>query len=150
VPTFKFKLWAFAMGAAIGGFSGTLYSSFAGSITPDTFTLTLSILFLAAVVLGGAGNIPGVILGAILVAYLPERFRVLGASRVFWYGVAFVVMMIFRPQGIFPSRRRAAELADPEVGEGLAAVTAADIERVEEGLGEVSLPAGELEGHQDV
>ena len=88
-------------------------------------------------------------LGAILIAYLPERFRGLGSSRVFWYGVALVVMMIFRPQGIFPSRRRAAELADPEVGEGLAAVTEADIERVEEGLGDVSLPAGELEGHSD-
>ena len=58
-------------------------------------------------------------------------------------------MMIFRPQGIFPSRRRAAELADPEAGETLAAVTEADIERVEDGLDEVSLPAHELEGHHD-
>ncbi len=149
VPTFKFKLWAFAMGAAIGGLAGVLYASRVGAIVPENFTLQFSILFLAAVVLGGAGNIPGVVLGAILVAYLPERFRFLNQTRVFWYGVALVVMMIFRPQGIFPSRRRAAELADPEAGEVLAAVTEADIERIEEGLEEVSLPEHELEGRHD-
>ncbi len=149
VPTFKFKLWAFAMGAAIGGLSGALFASYQTVITPNNFTLQFSILFLAAVVLGGAGNIPGVILGAFLVAYLPERFRALGSTRVFWYGVALVAMMVFRPQGIWPSRRRAAELADPEAGKTLAAVTEADIERVEETLEEVSLPAHELEGHHD-
>ena len=79
VPTFKFKLWAFAMGAAIGGLSGALFASRIGLRSrPTTSPCNLSILFLAAVVLGGAGNIPGVILGAILVAYLPERFRGLG------------------------------------------------------------------------
>ena len=118
VPTFKFKLWAFAMGAGVGGLAGALFASYQTSITPDNFDLQLSILFLAAVVLGGAGNVPGVVIGAVLVAYLPERFRFLDESRVFWYGVAFVVMMIFRPQGIFPSRRRAAELADPGAGAG--------------------------------
>ena len=58
-------------------------------------------------------------------------------------------MMIFRPQGIFPSRRRAAELADPEAGEVLAAVTEADIERVEAELEDVSLPKHELEDYTD-
>ena len=149
VPTFKFKIWAFTMGAGIGGLAGALFASYQTSITPDSFTLQLSILFLAAVVLGGAGNMPGVILGAALVAYLPERFRFLDQSRVFWYGVALVLMMIFRPQGIWPSRRRAAELADPEAGAGLAAVTEADIERVEENLEEVSLPAHELQDYTD-
>jgi branched-chain amino acid transport system permease protein len=144
VPTFKFKLWAFAMGAGIGGLAGALFASYQTSITPDSFNLTLSILFLAAVVLGGAGNIPGVVIGAVLVAYLPERFRFLDESRVFWYGVAFVVMMIFRPQGIFPSRRRAAELADPGAGEVLAAVTEADAELADEALGDVDLVPGEL------
>jgi branched-chain amino acid transport system permease protein len=149
VPTFKFKLWAFAMGAAIGGLSGALFASYQTVITPNNFTLQFSILFLAAVVLGGAGNIPGVILGAFLVAYLPERFRGLGSTRVFWYGVALVLMMIFRPQGIFPSRRRAAELADPETGATLAAVTEADMEIVEESLEDVSLPAHELQDYTD-
>ena len=148
VPTFKFKLWAFAMGAGVGGLAGALFASYQTSITPDSFTLQLSILFLAAVVLGGAGNVPGVVIGAVLVAYLPERFRFLDDSRVFWYGVAFVVMMIFRPQGIFPSRRRAAELADPGAGAGLAAVTEADAERADEALGDVDLPHhGELQDY---
>jgi len=112
VPTFKFKLWAFTMGAALGGFSGTLYASFAGSITPDPFNLTLSILFLAAVVLGGSGNLAGAIVGAILIGYLPERFRSFSEYRVLVFGAALVVMMIFRPQGIVPNRRRASELQD--------------------------------------
>jgi branched-chain amino acid transport system permease protein len=112
VPTFKFKLWAFAMGAAIGGFSGTLYASFAGSITPDPFNLTLSILFLAAVVLGGSGNLAGAIVGAVVIGYLPERFRGFSQYRVLIFGAALVVMMIFRPQGLVPNRRRAAELED--------------------------------------
>ncbi len=75
VPTFKYKLWAFAIGAAVGGLSGTLYAGYVPAVTPDTFQLILSILFLAAVVLGGAGNLPGVILGGVIVAYLPERLR---------------------------------------------------------------------------
>jgi branched-chain amino acid transport system permease protein len=112
VPTFKFKLWAFAMGAAIGGFSGTFYASFAGSITPDTFTLILSILFLTAVVLGGSGNLAGAIVGAVVIGYLPERFRGFSEYRVLVFGAALVVMMIFRPQGLVPNRRRAAELED--------------------------------------
>jgi branched-chain amino acid transport system permease protein len=112
VPTFKFKLWAFAMGAAIGGFSGTFYAGFAGSITPDTFTLILSILFLCCVVLGGSGNLVGAIVGAIVIGYLPERFRGFSEYRVLVFGAALVVMMVFRPEGIVPNRRRSAELED--------------------------------------
>ena len=112
VPTFKFKLWAFAIGAGIGGMSGTLFASKVISITPNNFTLILSFLFLAAVVLGGTGNLIGVIVGAIVVAYLPERFREFSDLRVLVFGAALVVMMIFRPQGLLPSRRRAAELTE--------------------------------------
>jgi branched-chain amino acid transport system permease protein len=116
VPTFRFKIWAFAMGAGIGGAGGAIYASKVISITPANFTLILSILILSAVVLGGAGNMFGVIVGAIVVAYLPERFRGFQSSRVLVFGAALVAMMIFRPQGLIPSRRRAAELATP--GEG--------------------------------
>jgi branched-chain amino acid transport system permease protein len=112
VPTFHFKLWAFAMGAAIGGFSGTFYAGFASSITPDTFTLILSILFLCCVVLGGSGNLAGAIVGAVVIGYLPERFRGFSQYRVLVFGAALVVMMIFRPEGFVPNRRRAAELED--------------------------------------
>jgi branched-chain amino acid transport system permease protein len=107
VPTFKFKLWAFAIGAGIGGLAGTLYASNVRFINPDNFQLRLSILFLAAVVLGGPGNMPGVIIGAIAVSYLPERLRFLNTSRFFWFGVVLMIMMIFRPQGLLPRKLRA-------------------------------------------
>jgi branched-chain amino acid transport system permease protein len=105
VPTFKFKLWAFAIGAAVGGLAGALYATKTAFIQPDSFVLQKSILFLAAVVLGGPGNMPGVIVGAVAVSYLPERFRFLNTSRYFWFGLALVVMMIFRPQGLWPRRQ---------------------------------------------
>ena len=106
VPTFKFKLWAFAIGAGIGGLSGTLYASNVRFINPDNFQLKLSILFLAAVVLGGPGNMVGVMFGAVAVSYLPERLRFLNTSRYFWFGVMLMVMMVFRPQGLLPRKLR--------------------------------------------
>lgn len=108
VHTFKFKLWAFAIGAAIGGIAGVLYAGKVGFINPDNFQLQLSILFLAAVVLGGTGNMYGAITGAILVAWLPERFRGFSTRRYFVFGVVLVLMMVFRPQGIIPRKGAAA------------------------------------------
>jgi branched-chain amino acid transport system permease protein len=105
VPTFRFKLLAFMLGAAIGGLSGALFATKAGFINPDSFQLLYSILFLAAVVVGGAGNRWGVILGAIVVAYFPERFRDFADFRVLVFGLALMLLAIFRPQGILPPRR---------------------------------------------
>lgn len=110
VPTYKFKVWAFAIGAGIAGMGGTVFASKVGFISPENYPFELSILFLAAVVLGGSGNLPGVILGAVVVGYLPERFRGFADKRVLIFGVALMAMMIFRPQGLLPARRRAAEL----------------------------------------
>ncbi len=125
VPTFKFKLWAFAIGAGVGGLAGTLYASNVRFINPDNFQLKLSILFLAAVVLGGPGNMAGVVLGAIAVSYIPERLRFLNTTRYFYFGVALMIMMIFRPQGLLPRKlraRRRSPDADPppfiDVSEG--------------------------------
>jgi branched-chain amino acid transport system permease protein len=120
VPTFRFKLWAFAIGAAVGGLSGSLFAGRQGFINPDSFALQLSILFVAAVVLGGAGNLLGVVTGAVVIAYLPERFRGFADYRIFVFGLALIIVMIFRPQGIIPNRRRATELAvrTEEVAEG--------------------------------
>ncbi len=112
VPTFRFKLWAFAMGAAVGGLSGAVFAGKQGFINPESFPVVTSMLFLAAVILGGAGNRVGVLLGATLVVYLPERFRNLEDYRILMFGIALIVMSIFRPQGLIPSRRRATELAD--------------------------------------
>ncbi|MEW1953722.1 branched-chain amino acid ABC transporter permease [Terrabacter sp. NPDC080008] len=105
VPTFRFKLLAFALGAAIGGLSGALFATKAGFISPDNFILLLSILFLAAVVVGGAGNRWGVIVGAIVVGYFPERFRDFADFRVLVFGLALMLLAIFRPQGLLPPRR---------------------------------------------
>jgi len=132
VHTFKMKLWSFAMGASTGGLAGWIYATKVGFINPETFPFNLSILILAAVVLGGLGSTPGVIAGAFAVGFLPEYLRdaggdgtlnflntVTGADagditeyRVFLFGLALVLMMLFRPQGLLPSRQRAAELAE--------------------------------------
>jgi branched-chain amino acid transport system permease protein len=112
VPTFRFKLWAFAVGAAVGGLSGTLFASKQAFINPQSFPILTSVLFLAAVVVGGAGNTIGVVVGAVLIAYLPERFRFLAEYRVLAFGLALIVMSVFRPQGLIPSGRRATELKD--------------------------------------
>jgi branched-chain amino acid transport system permease protein len=105
VPTFKFKLLAFAMGAFIGGLSGALFAGKQGFISPDSFPLILSILFVAAVVVGGAGNRWGAIVGGIVVAYFPERFREFQDWRVLVFGLALMMLAIFRPQGLLPPRR---------------------------------------------
>jgi branched-chain amino acid transport system permease protein len=106
VDTFKFKLWAFAIGAAIGGLAGSLYAGKVQFINPSNFPLQLSILFLAAVVLGGAGNMWGSVVGGALVAWMPERFRGFADKRVFVFGVALVLVMVFRPQGLIPRKIR--------------------------------------------
>jgi branched-chain amino acid transport system permease protein len=112
VSAFKFKLWAFAIGAALGGLSGALFATKNTFINAESFLLQTSILYVAAVVVGGAGNLAGVTLGAIIISYVPERFRGFADYRFVIFGAALIVVMIFRPQGIIPSRRRAVELAD--------------------------------------
>jgi branched-chain amino acid transport system permease protein len=118
VPTFRYKLAAFAIGAAIGGAVGVVWAAKAISIIPANFPFFLSATILAAVVLGGSGNIPGVMLGAFLIGWLPERFRVFQDYRVLLFGAALVLMMALRPEGIWPSRRRQAELAEGTGGMG--------------------------------
>ncbi|MEH0842342.1 branched-chain amino acid ABC transporter permease [Micromonospora sp. CPCC 205711] len=112
VYPFKFKLWAFAIGAALGGLSGALFASRNAFIDPTQFDANRSILFVAMVVVGGSGNMIGVSLGAVLLAYLPERFREVADYRWLAFGLAMVLVMILRPQGLIPSRRRARELKD--------------------------------------
>jgi branched-chain amino acid transport system permease protein len=118
VPTLKFKLWAFTVGAGVGGAAGVIFASANAAIRPTDFPFILSATILAAVVLGGAGNIPGVILGAFLVAWVPEAARGFSQYRVLVFGAVLVVLMIFRPQGIWPSRIRSAEFKEGEGGIG--------------------------------
>jgi branched-chain amino acid transport system permease protein len=132
VPIFRYKLAAFAIGAAIGGAVGVVWAAKVISIIPANFPFFLSATILAAVVLGGSGNIPGVMLGAFLIAWLPERFRVFTDYRILLFGAALVLMMALRPEGLWPSRRRQAELAEGTGGMGALG-------------GEVGGPGGEVE-----
>jgi branched-chain amino acid transport system permease protein len=118
VPTFKFKLLAFAIGAMVGGLAGTIFASKVIFIAPTNFPFILSATILAAVLLGGAGNLPGVILGAFLIAWLPERFRGFADYRILVFGAALVLMMALRPQGLLPSRQRSAEMKEGTGGMG--------------------------------
>lgn len=113
VPTFKFKLWAFVIGASIGGLSGALYAGQLQFVTPTNFNVINSVLFLCAVVLGGQGNKLGVILGAFIIIYLPYRLQSvklgdqsLGDYKYLFFGLALMVLMIFRPQGLIPVRQK--------------------------------------------
>jgi branched-chain amino acid transport system permease protein len=117
VPTFKYKLMAFAIGAAIGGLSGSFYASGQGGyISPDSFPLLLSMLFVAAVIVGGAGNRWGAIAGGALVAYLPERFRDFADYRLLVFGLALTVLAVWRPEGLLPPRRtRRAKALEAEI-----------------------------------
>jgi branched-chain amino acid transport system permease protein len=115
VPALKYKLWAFVIGAMLGAIAGMLFASHQTAITPNDFQLNLSFLFVAMVVIGGSGNMVGALLGAFLITYLPERFRDFQEWRPFAFGLALVLVMIFRPQGLVPSRRRAAEFRDRKI-----------------------------------
>lgn len=106
VQTLKYKLWAFAIGAGIGGLGGVLFATKIGFVAPDNFPLNLSVMFIAIVVLGGSGNIPGVVLGAFAISYLPERLRGFSEYRVLAFGAALVLMMNLRPEGLLPRRVR--------------------------------------------
>ncbi len=105
VPTFRYKLLAFAIGAFVGGLAGSLFATRQSFVSPMSFQLLLSMLFVAAVVVGGQGNRWGVIIGASLVVYLPERFREFNDFRVLFFGLALMLLAIYRPQGILPPGR---------------------------------------------
>jgi branched-chain amino acid transport system permease protein len=121
VPTVRMKLGAFAMGAAVASFAGVVYAQWAAFISPDSFKLFggdfSSVIILAMVVVGGMGGFAGPIVGAALIVFLPERLRTLGDSRYLVFGLLLILVMIFRPQGLIPSRRRARELTGGELHE---------------------------------
>ncbi len=106
VPTFKYKVWAFAIGAGVGGLSGALFAGQVGFVNNQKFDVQTSILFLAAVVLGGAGNKVGAMIGGAIVAYIPLRFTAIADYKYLIFGIALVVIMIFRSQGLFPARQK--------------------------------------------
>ncbi len=120
VPTVRFKLLAFAIGASTSGLAGVIFASQIQFISPENFPLLNSILVLCYVIFGGMGSLPGVVAGAAALIWLPNILRdyVPPQDRFIYFGALLVVMMIFRPQGMIPSRRRARELELAEGGIG--------------------------------
>jgi branched-chain amino acid transport system permease protein len=128
INTRNLKLLAFAMGASFGGVAGGVFSAMQGFVSPESFSLIESIMILAMVVLGGMGHIPGVILGAVLLTVLPEvlRYGVGPAQmamfgkmlidpeslRMLIFGLALVLVMRFKPAGLWPSPERKRELTE--------------------------------------
>jgi branched-chain amino acid transport system permease protein len=110
VPVVRMKLAAFAIGACTAGVGGVIYAEQVNYINPPTFTIFQSILILSMVVIGGMGSIWGAVTGAALVVLLPEVFRGFEDYRYFAFGIAIIVVMAFRPQGLIPSRRTSMEL----------------------------------------
>jgi ABC-type branched-subunit amino acid transport system permease subunit len=112
VNTFQVKLLAFAIGASTSGFAGVFYASQVGYFDPTLFTLQASILIVAYVVFGGMGSIAGAMAGAFVLTWLPEflRDQVPAPDRPLWVGALVLAMMIFRPAGLLPAKRRRAEL----------------------------------------
>ncbi|NBS59308.1 MAG: ABC transporter ATP-binding protein, partial [Betaproteobacteria bacterium] len=119
---------AFAMGASFGGVAGGMFAAIQGFISPESFVLVESIMVVAMVVLGGMGNIWGVILGALLLSFVPEVLRYTveplqkaafgrmiiepEVLRMLVFGFALVLVMLFRPAGLLPSAVRKRELAE--------------------------------------
>ena len=106
VNTYKYKLWAFIFGASVGGAAGVLFASKAMFIAPNIFSYNVSILILAFVVFGGMGNIWGVVVGAILLSYIPEKIRFISDARMLIFGLVLIIMMNLRPDGLLPRKKR--------------------------------------------
>ena len=115
VPTLKYKIWSFTLGAAVGGAAGVLYASKNLFIAPEMFTLNVSILILSCVVFGGIGNIWGVVVGATILGYLPDRIRFISDARLLVFGAVLVVVMNFRPDGLLPRKKREKAIVKREV-----------------------------------
>ncbi len=130
----KTKLWAFALGASFSGFAGSIYAGYVGVVYPDQFQFSVSVVILCMVILGGLGNVYGVIIGAIIIGsfdrILAEKLSTpvnwigeqigwdamanhsVTSDRFLIFGLALVLLMLLRPGGLFPTKARAAEM-DP-------------------------------------
>ena len=118
INTRNMKLLAFGMGATFGGVAGSMFGAFQGFVSPESFSLQESVMIVAMVVLGGIGHIPGVILGALLLAALPEALRYVAGPlqqmtdgrldaailRQLLIALAMIVIMLVRPRGLWPAK----------------------------------------------
>ena len=130
INTRNLKLLAFAMGASFGGVSGALFASFQGFVSPESFTLMESVMIVAMVVLGGLGHLPGVVVGAVLLAALPEVLRYVASPlqaatggrldasilRQLLIALAMITVMLLRPRGLWPTPEHGKSLQTPASG----------------------------------
>jgi ABC-type branched-subunit amino acid transport system permease subunit len=114
INTYTHKLMAFAIGAAFAGLGGVIFASRNQYIGPEDANLLVSINVLAVVIVGGMGSIPGVFLGAFVLKGVPEILRQLEDYRILAFGALLVLMMIVRPEGLWPSKRRRMEMHEDE------------------------------------
>jgi branched-chain amino acid transport system permease protein len=98
------------LSAASGGLAGAIFAVKLGTIFPHSFSLLISINILAVIIVGGMGSIPGIVVGALVLVGLPELLREFAEYRLLFYGILLVVMMLKRPEGLWPSATRRREL----------------------------------------
>ena len=111
IRTGRVKILAFMVGATTAGLSGAVFAHLQGTASYESFKFLESVTLISAVILGGMGSIPGAVLGASLLFVLPEKLREFSEYRLLLFGLALVLIMRFRPQGLVPDKHRRAELA---------------------------------------
>jgi len=147
IRTGKAKILAFLVGATLAGLAGAIFVHKLGTASYDSFKFLESVTLLAAVILGGMGTIPGAVLGASLLFVLPEKLREFSDYRLFVFGLALVLIMRFRPQGLVPDRIRRAEFAgETAEGKSIEAVEEQAVLEQEQSEREPGAPAGPKEG----
>ncbi len=147
VNTRNMKLLAFSMGATFGGVAGVMFAAFQGFVSPESFSLMESVNVLAMVVIGGMGNIPGVILGAVLLSVLPEALRYTGfisdwqqaafhhvyidsgILRELIYSLSMILVMLVRPKGLWPAREHGKAVSSLAIGNGAPKAAAGEAAR---------------------
>ncbi len=117
------KLLAFSIGACFAGLSGAIFAAQLGSVFPHSFNLQVSIQVLSLIIVGGMGSIPGVVVGALVLVGLPELLREFSEYRLLIYGMLLIVMMLVKPEGLWPSEARRRELHAAEPTDGPEAVS---------------------------
>jgi branched-chain amino acid transport system permease protein len=127
---YRFKLLAFGLGASLAGLAGTINAHLLNTVTPDQYNFSAtsppnSAFLLAAVVLGGMGTITGPLLGAALLYLVPYKLQFFNNKQLLLFGLALILMMRFRPEGLVPSRRRQLEFHEDQIAEAEAHQVAA-------------------------
>lgn len=116
VPTLRLKLLAFSLAAFWGGVAGVFFAGKQLFVSPESFNFMESVMVLCMVVLGGMGSVPGAVLGAVLLSFLPEVLRGVEEYRLLAFGLAMVLMMRYRPSGIWPEAHRVLESREASRG----------------------------------